>query len=221
MLKNYKEKKENIQESILNMGDILIEALKISLDSLEKEEIENLKKVELPIKKLAKKSNEIDNAIVAVLALYSPEAKDLRQLVSYLKITNELVRVGTNTKGFVKTFKKTFCEELNTKTILNYAIPLLKSSLLSVQSTMLMVKECDNKNIEKKHQKVLLEESKADDLYSIVQKDILKLSSQNVELSREYFDILSSLRKLEKISDRAASIANLLLFAQIGGELKQ
>ncbi len=220
MLQSYEEKKENIQEDILNMGDALVEALKLSLDLLEKEDIASLKRVELPIKKLSKKSNQIDNKIVTVLALYSPEARDLRQLVSYLKITNEIVRVGTHTKGFIKIFKKTFGEELDLKTILEYAIPLLKSSLLSLQSTMLMVKEDDINIIKEKHQKVLLEESKADDLFSIVQKDILKLSSENVELSKEYFEILSNLRKLEKISDRSASIANLLLFAQVGGELR-
>ncbi|WP_290125344.1 hypothetical protein [Aliarcobacter butzleri] len=40
-------------------------------------------------------------------------------------------------------------------------------------------------------------------------------------MSKEYFDILSSLRRLEKIADRAVSIAKLLQFAQIGGDIVQ
>ena len=38
---------------------------------------------------------------------------------------------------------------------------------------------------------------------------------------KEYFDILSALRRLEKIADRAVSIANLLQFAQVGGDIVQ
>jgi phosphate transport system protein len=75
------------------------------------------------------RSNEIDNIIVTTLALYSPEAKDLRQLVSYLKITNELVRTGSNAKDFAKMFKKSYSDDLNTNMILEYAIPLLRSAL--------------------------------------------------------------------------------------------
>ena len=35
-----------------------------------------------------------------------------------------------------------------------------------------------------------------------------KTNSKNLDLSKEYFDLLSALRRLEKIADRAVSIAN-------------
>ncbi len=44
----------------------------------------------------------------------------------------------------------------------------------------------------------------------MIEKNILKLITKNLDLSKEYFDILSALRRLEKIADRAVSIANLL-----------
>ena len=69
--------------------------------------------------------------------------------------------------------------------------------------------------------KVTVEDSKTDDLYSMVEKNILKLITKNIELSKDYFEVLSSLRKLEKISGRASSIANLLVFAEVGGEMGQ
>lgn len=55
----------------------------------------------------------------------------------------------------------------------------------------------------------------------MIEKNILKLISKNLDLSKEYFDILSALRRLEKIADRAVSIANLLHFAQVGGDMVQ
>ena len=221
MLRTYEEKKVKIQDEILEIGNSVVEALELTLSGLKDEDLAKLKEIDLSVKKISNKSNEIDNLIVTTLALYSPEAKDLRELVSYLKITNELVRASANTKAFAKIFRKAFSDDLNTKTILEYAIPLQKSATLALQTSMNMLKESNSKHIEEKYQRVIVEESKTDDLYSMVEKNILKLIAKNLELSKEYFDILTSLRKLAKTSDRAVSIANLLLFAEIGGELEQ
>ena len=188
---------------------------------LEDRKIENLKSIEITEKKLQIKSNEIDNLIVTTLALYTPEAKDLRHLVSFLKITNELVRTGSNAKDFAKKFKKSYSDDLNTAIILEYAIPLLKSALLSLQTSISIIDETNPKHVEEKYHRVIVEESKTDDLYLMIEKNILKLITKNLDLSKEYFDILSALRRLEKIADRAVSIANLLQFAQVGGDIVQ
>ena len=221
MLKPYETKLQNIKEEIQQIGVSVIEALEICLKALNDRRIEDLSNVEISEKKILLKSNEIDNIIVGTLALYSPEAKDLRRLVSFLKITNELVRTGSNAKDFAKQFKKSFSEDLNTSTILEYAIPLLKSALLSLQTSISIIDETNSKHIEEKYHRVIVEESKTDDLYLMVEKNILKLISKNLDLSKEYFDILSALRRLEKIADRAVSIANLLQFAQVGGDIVQ
>ncbi len=221
MLKIYEEKRNIIKDEVLFMGNSVIEALEISLQTLKSDDISALKDIDLSVKKLSNKSNQIDNLIVTALALYSPEAKDLREMISYLKITNELIRAAANVKGFVKIFRKAFSEDLNTNTILEFTIPLHKSSLLALRTSMSMIEETNEKHTEEKYHRVIVEESKANDLYAIVEKNILKLISKNLELSKEYFDILSSLRRLERTADRASSIASLALFAQVGGDIIQ
>ena len=221
MLKPYETKLQNIKEEIQQIGVSVIEALEICLKALNDRRIEDLSNVEISEKKILLKSNEIDNIIVTTLALYSPEAKDLRRLVSFLKITNELVRTGSNAKDFAKMFKKSYSQDLDTAIILEYAIPLLKSALLSLQTATSIIDEHDEKQIEEKYHRVVVEESKTDDLYLMIEKNILKLISKNLDLSKEYFDTLSALRRLEKIADRAVSIANLLQFAQVGGDIVQ
>lgn len=221
MLKPYQDKIKTIKNEIVEMGEIITHANKVSLSALKENDLSMLKDISLSIKKIYAKSNEIDNLIVKTLALYSPEARDLRQMVSFLKITNELTRASTYSKAFVKTFKKSFSDDLDKHTILEFAIPLLKSSNLALQTSLDMIKESDDKVIEQMFNKVTVEDSKTDDLYSMVEKNILKLITKNIELSKDYFEVLSSLRKLEKISGRASSIANLLVFAEVGGELEQ
>ena len=219
MLKPYQENIHTIKNEIYEMGQEIIHANKVSLSALKENDMTMLKDVNLSIKKLSKRSNEIDNLIVKTLALYSPEARDLREMVSYLKITNELIRAGANAKEFIKTFKKYFSEDLDQAIILEYAIPLIKSSNKALETTVALIKESDDKIIEDGYKQVIVEESKTDDLYSMLEKNILKLVTKNLDLSKEYFDILTSLRKLAKTSDRAVSIAHLVMYAELGGEL--
>ncbi len=220
MLKPYIENINKIKEEITNIGEEISHANKISLSALKENDSSMLKDVNLSMKKLSSKSTEIDNLIVKTLALYSPEAKDLREMVSFLKITNELMRAAAYAKAFAKSFRKAFSPELDAEAILEYAIPLLKSSNLALHTAIEMVKEDDEKLIEEKFNKVLVEDSKTDDLYAMIEKNILKLITKNIELSKDYFEVLSSLRKLEKVSGRASSIANLLVFAEVGGDLE-
>ena len=142
-------------------------------------------------------------------------------MVSVLKITNEIVRSSANTKDFAKMFRRSYSEDLDTNTILEYTIPLLKSALLSTKTAVSIIDEQDLKQVEQKYQRVVVEESKTDDLYLMIEKNILKIITKNLDLSKEYFDILSSLRRLEKIADRSVSIASLLQFAKLGGDMVQ
>ena len=221
MLKPYEEKLKLIKSEVEKLGLDIVEALEVCLKALNERKIENLKNVEVSEKKFLVKSNEIDNLIITTLALYTPEARDLRRMVAFLKITNEIVRTAANTKDFAKMFRRSYSEDLNTNTILEYTIPLLKSALLSTKTAISIIDEQEHSKVEEKYQRVIVEESKTDDLYLMIEKNILKLIAKNLDLSKEYFDILSALRRLEKIADRAVSIANLLQFAQVGGDIVQ
>lgn len=221
MLKPYEEKLKLIKSEVEKLGLDIVEALEVCLKALNERKIENLKNVEVSEKKFLVKSNEIDNLIITTLALYTPEARDLRRMVAFLKITNEIVRTAANTKDFAKMFRRSYSEELNTNTILEYTIPLLKSALLSTKTAISIIDEQEHSKVEEKYQRVIVEESKTDDLYLMIEKNILKLITQKLDLSKDYFDLLSSLRRLEKIADRSVSIASLLQFAKLGGDIVQ
>ncbi|PRM99002.1 phosphate signaling complex PhoU family protein [Aliarcobacter cryaerophilus] len=221
MLKPYEEKLKLIKSDVEKLGLDIVEALEVCLKSLNERKIENLRNVEVSEKKFLIKSNEIDNLIITTLALYTPEARDLRRMVAFLKITNELTRTAANTKDFAKMFRKSYSDELDTNTILEYTIPLLKSALLSTKTAISIIDEQEHSKVEEKYQRVIVEESKTDDLYLMIEKNILKLITQKLDLSKEYFDLLSSLRRLEKIADRSVSIASLLQFAKLGGDIVQ
>lgn len=221
MLKNFEAILTQIREEIYTMGQKVVNANEISLTAITKKDDTLFSKAKGELSNIAHTSNKIDNLILKALALYSPEAKDLRTMVSYLKITNEIVRAGGNTKSFIKDFSKALHSDIDFDNILEFSIPLHKASIDAIKTAVSIINMDTTASIEKNFQRVLVEESKTDDLYAMIEKNLLNRISNNIELSKDYLDVLSSLRRLEKLADRAASIANLLVFAQVGGEIHQ
>lgn len=221
MLRPYQQNLEKIEYGIQSIGNEVVDALEDALKAIKTQELSDLKKIDLSVKQIVVKSDEIDNLIIKTLALHSPEAGDLRSIVAYLKMSNELVRTAGNVKDFTKLFKKSFSDDLNKEVILEYAIPLLKSALVSLRTATTIFEETDENIINEKYQRVSVEESKTDDLYSMIQKNILKLITKNINLSKDYFDILTALRRLEKVADRSIAIASLLQYAKVGGEISK
>ena len=96
MLTNEKEKLKTIVDKIQALGkstlstnEDILQALKKCGSSCDLSQINVLSK-----KQRYEAIDEIDNSIITVFALYSPEARDLRLLVAYLKITNEFDRIA-------------------------------------------------------------------------------------------------------------------------------
>jgi phosphate transport system protein len=220
MLPTYELKKSAIIDDIVKIGEATLNALEQSYDAIKSDEISALSKIKLSVKKIEDKANGIDNDVIKLLALYSPEAKDLRELISYLKITNDLARASYNIKTFCKLFKKSFSDDLDTKIILEYTLPLHKSAHLALKTALSMINDENEESVQNKYHKVFIEVSKTDDFYSMIEKNILKLMTKNHELAKEYFEVLTAIRKLDKITDRAQSLASLSKFAEIGGELE-
>ena len=219
MLEKYKEKLEEIDSSIEQIGHSLIASNKLILEALEDCDIEKFNDAKLKIKNISKKTDDTDNKIVTTLALHAPEAKDLRDLVACLKITNELLRAASNTRSFIKGFVD-ICTEVDIKTINEYAIPMQKSTVESLEEAIKMVSlDCSDETTDT-YNNVLIAENKTDDLYEMIEANIFKQAQKGDDFSK-YHNLLSALRKSEKIADRAMSVATLLLYAKNGGKIHQ
>jgi len=222
MLKNQVEKYNNIKQETVELANYILELNKKALDAIKDKNISALEKLRKELKTdLRPKADSIDNNIIATIALYAPEARDLREVTAFFKLTNEIMRLHSNTMSFTKKYSRNISDDLDQDCILEYAIPLYKSSIEALQLAFSMITMEDKFDVRDCYDQVQLEESKSDDLYKMVEKNILKKTKKEQEFSKDYLDILSALRHLEKNADRALSIAALMFFAKVGGEIKQ
>lgn len=220
MLAKHEAKLEEIRVFLNRLSDDLVKGTQKALQGLQNDDVSSFEEIRLNIKNSSALGNEIDNEIITSLALFGAEATDLRELVAFLKITNELVRISDNLKSFCK--KISYLMN-NGECFINckeYASSLCKSAAKALEFSKKSINAKDEETLRNIFTKVQIEESKTDDLYAILEKNILSDLCQSEDFSSEYTEILSTMRKLEKIADRAVNIVKLVQYAKIGGKME-
>ena len=215
MLATFRENLNKIEDKTLKIGEGLIKANELILSALGDCDGEKFNKAKSYIKNISAKTDEIDNAIIKILALYTPEARDLRQVVAYLKITNELSRACANTRSFIRGFTDV-CNDLDVQTINEYALPMQASTVNAIKTTVAMINIDDTDELQEMYEEVLIEDNKADDLYEMIERNLVE-QAENANSFKKYHKMLRALRKSEKIASRAIAVANLLVYIKIGG----
>jgi len=218
MLATYSENIKQIKEKVIAIGDGLLEANRLILEALKDCDDEKFNEAKGYIKNISSKSDDIDNNIIKVLALYAPEARDLRSVISYLKITNELAKACSNTRSFIRGFTSV-CTDVDVKTINEYALPMQSATIKAIESTIAMINCEDKDEIHEIYNEILIEENKTDDLYEMIERNLVDQAQKHNEFEKFHM-MLRALRKSEKIASRTTSIANLLLYAKLGGTIK-
>jgi len=221
MLSRNEEKLKEVREKIVEILEDLTISQKLALTALEECDSKSFDQVKVPLKQIHGKTEEIDNLVLTIFALYSPEASDLREMVAALKITSALQRIATNEKNYIKNMA--VCnpqtdEEI--KRIINESLTINRCTIKALEYTMKMVLETEDKDkLIELESKIAVEYSKTDDVYSMIEKDVLQLMHQNHEINENYMNLLKYIRKNLKIIDRLEDIASKIEFARLGGTL--
>jgi len=220
MLSKYDEKINNIRDKISALLRDITTADELALEAFKLSDAAKFKEVQASLDKIGLKGDEIDNEIIKTFALFGPEAKELRFLVAYLKMTNEIVRTGEGVKKYARKMSEHATNECDIEPFKPSILLLHKSSVNALKYILECFDKKEECNYEDTYRKVLVEESMNDDLFAVLEKEILGKIIDEKELSIDYVKILGSLRKLERSCDRSVNIANLMMYAEQGGEIK-
>lgn len=221
MLDKNKEKLEEVRERTVEILEDLTISQKLALQALETCDAKSFEQVKVPLKSIGKKVADIDNLILTIFALYTPEARDLREMVAFLKITSSLQRIATNEKNYIKNMA--ICNpdsDEDIKRIIKESLHINRCTVRALEYTIEMVKETEDMDrLKELNAKIDVEYSKTDDIYAMVEKDVLQVMHNNHVINDENVNILKYIRKNLKIVDRLEDISARLMFARLGGKL--
>lgn len=219
MITKYDKKIDDIREKISTLLESITVANELSLEAYQNGDDVKFKDVQSRLDKVGMIGDSVDNEIIKTFALFGPEAKELRFLVAYLKMTNEIVRIGEGVKKYARRMREHSQSDCDLEALKPSIVLLHKSTINALKYILDCFNENDECNFEDNYRKVLIEESMNDDLFSVLEKEIFNQIIDEKELAIEYVKVLGSLRKLERSCDRSVNIANLMMYAQKGGEI--
>ncbi|MFK5880898.1 MAG: phosphate uptake regulator PhoU [Sulfurospirillum sp.] len=220
MLKNYKDILEKSRNRVLDFATMILDACDLTSDAFKNEDIQKANEARDMLKNAHSVNSKIDNEIIKTLALFSPEARDLRVVIAHLKIASELTRISDYVRSCAKSIKMQISGEFDLSTLKDDTMAYMASTQKSLYSAIESLKTDSISRLEELYRAVNVEESKCDDIHSILEQNTLEQICITPELAKDFVVFLKSMRKLERISDRSLNIVKLSFFAQKGGKLK-
>ena len=221
MLPGYIEARYDVRDAVVEVLQGLAQANKAGLEALKAKDAQALEQARNELKEISKITEKIDNDIVLIFAKFTPEARDLREMVSYLKITSALNRIRANINNYLKNMQSMLLEDNAT------IVELIENSLVINGCTVnafdfaiaMFQTFDDNDKIKSLASKIDVEYSKTDDIYTLLEKEVIQKICGADGLAEEYFNLLKYIRKNLKIIDRLDSMAQRVIFARMGGKL--
>ncbi len=220
MLQNYKEILNKNQKRVLALAEDVLRAYELAYEALKEGDIEKANSARDMLKDSHDKNSKIDNEIIKTLALFSPEARDLRVVIAYLKIASELTRITDYIRSFAKKVKVQISSDLELGELRDDTIAFAGSAYKSLSASISAIKTDSEDELENLYRKVNVEESKCDDILSLIEKKLIEQICLLPENASELISFLNGLRRLERISDRSVNVVKLAYFAKKGGKLK-
>ena len=221
MLTKYQEARHDVRDAVVEVVQTLANVNEEAIRALEASNAGKLEEARKQLKTVNKVTEKIDNDIVLIFARYTPEAKDLREMVSYLKITSAINRIKTNINNYLKNMQGMLAEEdANIIQFIKESLSINRCTINAFNKTLEMFKTFDdNEKIKQLAIEIDVEYAKTDDIYALLEKSVLQKMGEADGKAEEYFNLLKYIRKNLKIIDRLDSMAQRVIFARMGGKL--
>jgi len=221
MLPQYHDARHKVRDTVINLLKNLAETNKLALDAIKAKDMKSLEEARLGLKEMASITEKIDNDVVLIFAKFTPGARDLREMVSYLKVTSALNRIRNNINSYLKNMQSVLTEDhSDINLLIEDSLRINKCTLDAFEFAIEMLNTFEDEDkIKKLASKIAVEYSKTEDIYSLLEKDMVQKMNDAEGNAQEYFNLLKYFRKNLKIIDRLDSIAHRVIFARMGGKL--
>lgn len=152
---------------------------------------------------------KIDSECENFIALNNPVAIDLRLALSYIKINNNLERIGDFAEGIAEFVSHSMSEKIPLELEESLRI---KEMLSSVKDMFSLAKEALDMEDSQIAEKVFGIDYIVDEINSNSIKVLAKAIKSNPDKAEEYLRLLTVIRKIERIGDRVSNIAEEIVF---------
>lgn len=205
---------EDLKQQILVMGGRVEQALALVLAGLSNRDIKQLKSVHEIEVKINEEQIQVDNTCINILAKHRPVARDLRFILSVVKINTDLERMGDQTVNISFTGK-------------DY---LSRAALMQVSDIYKMAeitKDMVTRSLDsfvrgdtEAAKKVLAMDDEVDEYKNKIFRELTAHVRQSPQAIEAALDLILIARNLERLGDHATNIAEDVIFAFTGQDVR-
>lgn len=201
---------KNLEEEVLTMGSMVAEAIKKSVEALQKRDENASREIIANDAHINKKRFDIEEKCIFLIATQQPMAVDLRILTSLLSIVTDLERMGDHAEGIAK-ISLLIGNEAFVKPLVD--IPRMADIGLSMLDKCL--KAFANRDVEAA-KGVCNEDDMVDTIHDQIYRELLLLMIKNPQIIHQATYLTWVSHNLERIADRVTNIAERIVFMVTG-----
>lgn len=204
-----------LKNLILSMGGSVEKALELAIKALKDRDVEAFQKVHEIENHVNEDHVRVDNACMTFLAKQGPVARDLRLIISIIKINSDLERMGDQSVNIAYTGK----DYLSRQPIAESIVDIDRMSVLARK----MVKDSLDSFVredEIQAKAILLMDDEVDSLKRKVFSDLTAYIKHNPGNVDAALDLILIARNLERLGDHATNIAEDVIFVSTGKDVR-
>jgi len=206
---------EELKKTILEMGGYVEKALTTAVEGFLKKDLILLNSVHDIEKNVNDMQIKIDNLCLNILAKQGPVAKDLRLILSIIKINTDLERMGDQCVNIAYSGK-----DICKRPPQNIAVPDIEKMASIVRVMVKGSLDSFVKMNSVEAEKILKMDDDVDDLRNQVIAQYVSKMKQDVSLTESCLDIIQVARNLERLGDHSTNIAEDVIFAFTGKDIR-
>ena len=211
---HFREELEELQSKLLEMGGLVEAAIHNSVLALVDRDEDKAKEVMWNEALVNQKEIEIDELATRMLALFQPMARDLRFITAVIKINNDLERMGDLAVNITER-ALTLMREPAVKPLID--IPRIADLAESMVHRAL---DAFAKHDADLARDVLLSDDAVDRLRDAVYDELLSFMQEERSTINRAVSLMFIAQNLERIADHSTNIAEDVLFAVKGVDVR-
>jgi phosphate transport system protein len=214
-VRSFDEEIEQLRSLIGQMGGLAEAQVKDAVDALRRRDADAAMEVVVRDTELDAMETEAERQAVTIIALRSPLADDLREIVAALKISAIIERIGDYAKNIGKRVP-----------VLTQAAPIGPAVIIPEMSKVAaeMIRDALDSYVDRDVAlaiQVMERDSHVDDLYNSLFRSLLTYMMENPHHITPSAHLLFIAKNLERIGDHATNIAELVHFSVTGEHLAE
>lgn len=208
-MKHTEREMQLLKDEVKEMWRLVILQLEKAKQSFMNNDIESALEIMSREKRVNGFELRIDRDCENYIALYSPVAIDLRLILSLIKISNTLERIGDFAAGVARHVIDDDCNKLEVKLVEELRVKKMFDILIGMLSDGFVALESENTKISGK---ILAKDEVVDEIYHNAINILSDYLPKNPSYIRCGLKLILLIRKLERIGDHCSNIVEEIVF---------